>query len=692
MPAVRFLAVFLSLWLGAAISAAALWNRDFLFPFAPMPPVSRFYLACGFLAILVTEGTLLVGLFSAANSLRIRSSAALILRVLAWALTVATIFVTLVSWTLRAYGNTFLTASFLLNSLADISSVRHYLSLRESLTLASGLAVSILLATVLAIKAPRLSAKQFITFTFIALQGSVLILLSLRLQPQNQLTQLEFDQFRGIASARLSPTASLFWTPLLYGDPYKNARVSVPLTPRYDLATYAQSIDPAIRRPNILVFLIEALRAGEVTRQVNGLDVMPTASKLATRGLNFQRAYSQANESAYSAHSILSGLHPLKSSRRDNFTAIDYPLTRIADLLSPAYYTAYISSFDERWQGMLQTSFSPRLDSYLHAGNYTGNLLPPDPADDGFRAAAQSARIETGGLDDAATVSLLQDWIRDTSKKPERRPFFAITHLETSHFPYEQAASVPARFTPNQLSAAERAQLSFVYYPRELAPRMLNRYWNSLSYIDAQIASTLDLLEETGELENTIIVITGDHGELFHENGHVTHAAALYNRTLNVSLVISGTPALPARSVSEPVSSLDLGPMLLHFAKMPPFAGFQGSLPPSLDPDAPHRPPGPVFSTVQAIAYEDSVLVGPWKFAEHAEGAYASLFNVQSDPLEQHAQPPGSDVWNCLQATLHQFRTNQFGYFASAQLKAGFFPPRHQLADVPACAAAFSAP
>jgi hypothetical protein len=96
---------------------------------------------------------------------------------------------------------------------------------------------------------------------------------------------------------------------------------------------------------------------------------------------------------------------------------------------------------------------------------------------------------------------------------------------------------------------------------------------------------------------------------------------------------------------------------------------------------------------VQNIAFEDSVLVGRWKYVEQSQGAYANLYDLRSDPLEKgnldHRYP---EINECLRETLHEFRRNQIAYYSNTALKAEYFPPRHGLARIPACGITFRSP
>ena len=341
---------------------------------------------------------------------------------------------------------------------------------------------------------------------------------------------------------------------------------------------------------------------------------------------------------------------------------------------------------------MVNISRSPRLEEFFDAETYDGKALAPDRADTGFYEEVAKGHLRTGSLDDATTTQHLHRWLQAKLDQGDGRPFYAMVSYQTSHYPYEQGFEIPAVFTPNTFSKEELAKFSFVYYPPSATARMKNRYWNSLAYIDTQIAATLELLRQRNALDNTIVIVHGDHGELFWENGKVTHAAQLRDNTLHIGLVLWGAKDVPVGEYPEPMSLLDIGPMLLDLADMPPYAGFQGSTPPGLRQfdervAAQNRP---VFATVQNLAFEESVLVGTWKYVEQADRAYAALYNLSADPQERvNLDSRYPKVSECLRTTLREFRRNQFAYYASTALKAQYFPPRPRLARVLACELAF---
>ena len=593
----------------------------------------------------------------------------------------------LVSWNLFVHRLGFIRLSAVVSTLSDFPSTALFLTAREVRVLLAGLLIAAACSAVAIFVAPHFSPGEVKRLGRVLAVAGLSSVLFLRTLPVSVLGEPMAGLTKTLFELQLFPSATLLWGPVWYYDPTPLPPLRSALKSRYGLETFATRIDREERRQNILVFAIEALRADEVNHRVDGREVLPTIDHLAEQGIRFSHAYATGNESLYSMTSVISGLYPLKFDHRDRYDSIDYPLLRIYDLLSPVYSTAFVSSANEHWQNMIAISQSPNLDYFFHSSLFGGMALPIPAADSGAALALAKGQLHGGNVDDATTTDHLQHWLQSTLDRDPQRPFFAMVSYQASHYPYEQGFHVSRVFIPDDLAPAEEASLAFFNYPRELRERMRNRYWNSLSYIDGLVASTLHFLEERGVLENTIIVIFGDHGEMFHENGTVTHASRLYNKTLHVALVVSGADKYPHGEYSAPVSLVDLGPLILDLASLPSYDGFQGRVPPGLSTLHPTAAEQfhPSFCTTQNIVYEDSVIVGAWKYIADHLGTEERLYNLDKDPLEVENLAAAHDLstlQRCLRETLHDFRMNEFAYYASPQLKSSFFPPRYELSAV----------
>ncbi len=225
-------------------------------------------------------------------------------------------------------------------------------------------------------------------------------------------------------------------------------------------------------------------------------------------------------------------------------------------------------------------------------------------------------------------------------KRMEGRSFFFWVHLQGGHAPYRapSGCEVPGARAPGAPGDAVFA-----------------RYLAAVSWADDQLGLLLDFLEESGLSEETYVVVTSDHGEVFADahsflvNGTPTrhhHGWSAYEEVLRVPLVVAGPGILPGGRVQGPVSHLDLWPTLFGLAGLPaPGSWAGGDL---------FRPRRRLFAA-QAKA-QWAILDGEWKLIRRfgpAEEVWTrkglevrkvELYNLSRDPLEtrnlagRHAQ------------------------------------------------------
>jgi len=160
----------------------------------------------------------------------------------------------------------------------------------------------------------------------------------------------------------------------------------------------------------------------------------------------------------------------------------------------------------------------------------------------------------------------------------------------------------------------------------------MDLYDGAVSFADSNFKKMIDRLEQFGLLENTVVIVTADHGEDFgeHEN-HLTHHGKPYNTLTHVPLLIRWPGTLPAgREVNENVALLDVAPTILVLAGQAPFGQFQGQ---SLVP---------LIWGRNAASFNDRLIVskwfgavgavkGDWKLFCTIKGEDARLYNLATD-------------------------------------------------------------
>lgn len=279
--------------------------------------------------------------------------------------------------------------------------------------------------------------------------------------------------------------------------------------------------------PNIVILVAESLRWDRMTEQI-----MPNTWKLAQRGLHFQNHFSSGNGTREGLFGLFYGLYGsywasfLHEKRSpllmDRIRELDYQL----DLRTSARFT--YPEFD-------QTLFAgvPAKDLHENAGS-----LPP-------------------WQQDQDNTDALVDFLRHRDPK---RPFMSFFFLESTH----------ARYAFPDSAVIARPYLESVDYASmsrdSLAPRidqLLNRYTNASHWVDRQMGRIYDELEKQGLLENTIVVVTGDHGEEFMEKGAWGHNSSFVDEQIRTPLVV-WMPGAGHRTITDATTHLDIGTTLLQ--------------------------------------------------------------------------------------------------------------------------------
>jgi membrane-anchored protein YejM (alkaline phosphatase superfamily) len=143
-------------------------------------------------------------------------------------------------------------------------------------------------------------------------------------------------------------------------------------------------------------------------------------------------------------------------------------------------------------------------------------------------------------------------------RRDKDQPFFAFLFPDSPHAPYYYPAAYE-KFLP------VTDELNYFYLKkggdRAETVGLFNRYRNSVSYVDSTIARMLNSLETRGLLKNTIVMITGDHGQEFFETGYLGHNSAFSTYQAMVPMILYWPGVNPGRE-SRLTSHLDVVPTM----------------------------------------------------------------------------------------------------------------------------------
>ncbi len=415
------------------------------------------------------------------------------------------------------------------------------------------------------------------------------------------------------------------------------------------------------RKPNIIFFQIESCRPDVVDLVHQGIEVTPNINKVARLGTRFTKAYAPATHTSLSNVSIPSSTYPLRRDLLASYRADDpQPKKLIWDILKPfGYETAWISSDFEGWAGMRDFLLTPALDVFEDS---TTTKLQAHPE------LLKGTSIHVELAPDRETANEALRYIG--TKLDQKSPFYLTLSLSDSHFPYVSSMKTNW-FQPCGVPAS----CAIFDYPIELRDQIRNSYLNSIRGIDVLFGELVALLKEKGAFDNTIIVIYGDHGESFYENGILSHANLPYDPTARTTLVMYGEGIFSPGIEEYPTSLVDVVPTVLARLGIPHHPNFQG-----IDVLSPQRPAVDtrcLYVHVDGRVNADGVVAaGRWKyFADNGAGG-TYLYDLASDSGEEHNIVGSSpDVAAILAKQLETFRVSQLAYYRSAKLYTRFFPP-----------------
>jgi len=290
------------------------------------------------------------------------------------------------------------------------------------------------------------------------------------------------------------------------------------------------AVDPDGPRPNVLVIVIDCLRADRLRAEYT-----PNITAFSEDGCRmFADHVSAGNSTRYGLFSLIYGLHgsywfPVLAERRS-------PVL-IDTLDELGYRFGIFGSASMDYPEMRATMWSG-IDDDVH---------------DDFGQAEPWRR-------DELAADALVEWL--AAMREDAPPFFAFLLLDSPH----QTYSYPPDAAPFQPAATEVDYMSLTQNQGpdpQLMLQMENRYNNAVHHADSVAGHALDSLRASKLLDSTVIVVTGDHGEEFLECGFFGHTSAFTPPQVRVPFVMRG-PGVEPGVENGPTSHLDFAPTLLE--------------------------------------------------------------------------------------------------------------------------------
>ncbi len=382
------------------------------------------------------------------------------------------------------------------------------------------------------------------------------------------------------------------------------------------------------KNKNIMIIVVDSLRLDHLGCYGYYRNTSPNIDKLSKEGLKFNQAITAGGWTTEAIPSILTGTYFFMHQMQNKY----------------GFETSFIKSLAEELS----------LKNYQTALFSNHNLMKLPVISKGFQEVYVDELFENNHpiTTDYILTNKIKKWLEKQNSKP---PFFLYIHYWGCHIPYNLPAPYkymylndkymngPKTVPISTVNTEHGKNIGYKQIPYIVAEKGITdinyyiaQYDGTISYIDAQICRLIDKLKELKLYNDTVIILTADHGEILDEhNLYFTHGI-WQEGTIKVPLIIRAPDLFPkGKLVTKQVSLIDIAPTILEltglnrpsylegeslFAFVKPFRNYHAKY---------------VLSTNKLNGYL-TVRTEQWKLIYCKKSNYYGLFNIRKDPKEQN--------------------------------------------------------
>ena len=371
---------------------------------------------------------------------------------------------------------------------------------------------------------------------------------------------------------------------------------------------------------NIVLVTIDTLRTDRVGVHGSELRLTPHIDELGRRSAVFDHAITPIATTTPAHASVFTGLYPRLHGVRWNGDRLSDDYQTLAERLVDAGY---------------ETAAFIGLPGMIVRGNLG----------QGFQTASDTAESALEVRPGIEVNLLALRWLEE----PRKEPFFLWVHYYEVHSPYRltQHARRHLGSYAGPLADGATVEEFYSYGKPELPATLENRealtalYDGEVVEADRLVGNVVSELRNQGRLDNTVIIVTSDHGQLLGEHERVGHGFQVWEEVLRVPLIVHDPYATEPRRVGRRVGLIDLFPTILEYARLPaPEDALGRSLVGDIHGDVVEEP----FLLAEICTGREekgtvAVMRGRLKVVVSNDGTQA--FDLEEDPFE--GNPLGGD-------------------------------------------------
>ena len=318
-----------------------------------------------------------------------------------------------------------------------------------------------------------------------------------------------------------------------------------------------------IDRPNIILIAIDTLRADHLGCYGYPKRTSPTIDDIANKGVVFENAIAPGIPTHPGFTTIFTGIHPLRHRIvcHAGKEFLDYAIKTLPQYL---YWSGYLTAAVDNLTATKAPWFIRGFEIYIFTG--------------GITVLSKGAKI-TGEVVTEKAVNFLKAW---KSGLYGKKPFFLFIHYWDPHTPYLPPPGFRERFysggSTKLSSLLMKTRWGRFLLKSKWIQQLLSEGHDEKEYVDSLydeeilysdwcVSKVIDLLKELDIYDNTVIMITSDHGEGLGENNIYYDHHGLYDWDVRIPLILSYPQTLPkGKRIKELVTHEDILPTILDLA------------------------------------------------------------------------------------------------------------------------------
>ncbi len=441
----------------------------------------------------------------------------------------------------------------------------------------------------------------------------------------------------------------------------------------YEVTAPDGGIEAPEGAPDVVFIVMDTVRAQSVSAYGYERKTTPKFDVFADKGVLFEQATAPSTWSLPAHASLFTGALPSVHNGHAETRFLDNKMPTLAETLAMA-----------GWETRCFTA-NPHITPHFgltRGFGWSDNAWMSGAGGRGFTfiyRLIDSLGVTAQDKGGARVVSNVQSWM--SQRKKDGPPAFVFVNFLEAHFPFHQLPPEYRNAYTNEPLSDLRTygQLAFgAQMGRQLTEKqyndihqpILDLYDGGILYTDFLVDQIIDTWRQRGILENTIVVILGDHGEHVGEHGAFGHLSSVYEQDLWVPLMIYYPPKIEGgKRVAQEVSTMGLFATIFDLIGLrAPSTLMVGSLMPAVEPEIPGRQRPAFGRPVMAERFEEHLLserfepgtsngkgplLSPWgryrtyrrgdfKLVHHyAKGKFKTyLFNLKDDPEEMNDLAP----------------------------------------------------